>query len=79
MSVSRTPVHYGIYIADFYRPDSVYSLTDDCACPADGLALDAIPPLNDEDRLQAVRMFLLPLDDEHAVGYSPFVTAARYC
>ena len=52
---------------------------DDCACPADGLALDAIPPLNDEDRLQAVRMFLLPLDDEHAVGYSPFVTAARYC
>jgi hypothetical protein len=48
------------------------SLSDDCACPADGLTVTEAQPVEDETLLQAVRLFLQPVDEEYQVGYSPF-------
>lgn len=50
---------------------------DDCACPADGLCLPDASAVDDPALLQAVRLFLAPVDEEYSVGYSPFVPAGR--
>lgn len=52
---------------------------DDCACPADGLSLPGASVVDDPALLQAVRLFLVPIDDKYSAGYSPFAPAGRSC
>ncbi len=59
--------------------DVLYSPEIDCACPADGLSLPGASVADDPALLQAVRLFLVPIDDEYSAGYSPFAPAGRSC
>jgi hypothetical protein len=69
----------GIFLIRSFRSDrqSLDWDADDCACPADGLEMPEEAGRLGAVKMQSVRLFLQPVDEEHSVGYSPFAQAAR--
>jgi hypothetical protein len=59
--------------------DQYDDCSNDCACPADGLAAPNKTAEVEELPHQCVRLFLQPVDTEFFVGYSPFVPVGRFC